>query len=81
MIDVISVVPTFLRVAFFPHDIYYHDVITFPDVINYVVYALATTRILRILHGHQNVDHISDLVKRWSGHRMMTVVTILLFGE
>ena len=64
----------------FPQDVNYDDVFTFREVVNYGVYALGTTRMLRILHGHENIDHISDLVKRWSCHRFLTVVTILLFG-
>ena len=81
IVDVISILPTFCIIFFFPEDIYFKEGMSFRDSVNYGVYALATTRILRTVRIHQKIDHIADLVKRWAWHRIMTVVIILVFGE
>ena len=81
LVDIVSIIPTFLICGVFPHDINYDTGLNFKESMNYAVYALRTTRILRMVRIHQKIDQTADLVKRWAWHRIMTVVIILVFGE
>ena len=81
MVDFATVIPIWVTYIFFPEKIDYTEIETFGDVVNYTMRGAATLRILRALRVHRKLNFIDDEVKRFLYSMLLSVITMILFGE
>ena len=80
MVDIITVIPTFLTEFAFPERVSYDNVNTLYEVAIYVNYGFHTVRILRALRVYKHLASIEDQVTRFLYQLALTFLTLLLFG-
>jgi hypothetical protein len=81
MVDFATIVPTALANLFFRKRVEYPDIQTFLDGVNYAVHGAYTLRILRALRVHKKLIYITDEVDRFLYSMLLSVITMVLFGE
>ena len=81
VVDMITVIPTFVSEFAFRDRISYDEVFTLMESINYVIYGFRTVRILRVLRVYKHFANIEDPVRRFLYQLALTFITMLLFGN
>jgi hypothetical protein len=81
IVDLITVIPTFLSQFAFPMRVSYDNVDSLYEILNYVNYGLHTVRILRALRVYKYLANVEDQVHRFLFQLGLTFMTMLLFGE
>jgi hypothetical protein len=81
MVDFATIVPTALANSFFRHSVDYYDINSAADWVNYIVHGAYTLRILRALRLHRKLVYFTDEVDRFLYSMLLSVVTMVLFGE
>lgn len=80
MVDLFTIIPTFalLGIQTCPA---YMQINSFVVAVMYTICAMKSTRILRALRIHREIDLIEDVVQRAIGEIVLTVVVMIFFSE
>ena len=80
MVDIITVIPTFVSEFAFPQRVSYDAIESPTDIANYINNGFHTVRILRMLRVYKHLTGIEDPVRRFLYQLALTFITMLLFG-